>query len=204
MLKKFELSNIEKSSYHDLNKSQIYKQKAKNSIEKEFKFKVDRLPEDYDEKQEIKQYYLSKDALAIINNYFPSMIASDFNAIEEIRVRFSRSDINGDKIYLTLKSGEDKNRREIEREITFGEWEKLSKFAKKQINKSRYVKKVNGFNLEFDEYTHNETPLYTCEVETDLDEKYPDITQSLDLLGIHYKDVTELKEYKNAYLSLNL
>ena len=201
LFKQFSLENIKRTSYHDIKQSTLFKQNIKNNIEKEFKFKVDKLPKDYDEKQEIKQYYLSKDSLTFISNYFPLSMKNHLQDIEEVRVRFSKSDVNGERIYLTLKSNENQNRREIERQITFDEWKQVSKYAIKQISKTRYTKKLGGFNIEFDAYNFNDKNLYICEVETDSNHNYEKITQVLRSLDIKFKDVTALKGYKNSNLA---
>jgi len=197
--KQFDLVAISEESYYDLQKSYIFKQQTKSSIEKEYKFKVDKLPQGYDEKLYIKQHYLSNEALPAVLRLLPA--ETKISGIKELRVRFLKSESGNEKIFLTLKSGESQNRHEIERELTFSEWEKLKKYVSNTICKTRYKKQISGLVFEFDEYDIKDKKLYVCEVETNQKEDYAKITQTLNSLGLHFEDVTNLNQYKNASLA---
>ncbi|MEZ7890116.1 MAG: CYTH domain-containing protein [Candidatus Wallbacteria bacterium] len=120
-------------------------------IEKERKFKLKKLPENIDTVKcdKIEQYYLMPDENEKQEGY------------ESKRIRLK----NGIKATLTLKSAGLKERREIEKEISINEYEKLKKEAKKHISKIRYLWHYNDFNVEIDIF--NNIDLVMAEVESE-------------------------------------
>lgn len=180
--------------------------KHKNIFQKteiEFKFLVDSLPKQYDEKQKISQIYFKPNkVLALLKEIFDNVIITKLK-IARIRIITQ----NGKAKYLVnLKSNGLIIREEFEKEISKEVAFKLYKNNQiSRIEKTRYVVRKSGFTFEFDEYENLSYPLKTVEVEVEannLNQKRQKIITILnDEFNLKIKDVTFNVNYKNSNLA---
>lgn len=192
------LTDIQNMSYLEL-----LKEKSKTptiNIEKEYKFKVDKLPKTHMKKQEIIQFYFDfnnlKHHLLSINNTI------NFENVTSSRIRIIKE--NGKiKYFLTLKSSGTFSREEQEMELDEKTAKYLIKNAHSYIKKTRHILAKDGINFEFDEF---ENGLIFAEVEIK-DENiasYEKILKILNSLNINYTDVTNNPAYKNQNMALSI
>ena len=170
-------------------------------VEKEYKFLVDRLPnEKYDDKIYIVQYYFDvKDCTKILNNYL-NVKNAQLNDVKSVRLRIARKK-DGVKYILNAKSNGLFSRQEYECKISKEQLNNLlnniSTIGK--IEKIRYIFFRYGYNFEFDLYKNKN--LTICEIEVNNGNNYNEIVQILTKkFNLSVKEVTFDERYKNYNL----
>lgn len=173
-----------------------------NNKEIELKYLVDRLPDTYDKLIYIEQIYFIKNGKEdMINRLF---LGLDLNKISTYRVR-KLIDDNNKSFILTLKSkAESYTRDEYETLIDEESYNILKEKEESKIIKNRYIKTINNYKFEFDEYLNLKEKLYTLEVELESEENIDSITHDIEHIlssnGYTFKNVTFNNRYKNNNL----
>lgn len=169
--------------------------KKENSVEKEFKFVVNKIPSGISNKTQITQVYLDLEkTLPILEHIFNS----DLSNIKSARIRIAQKEKQS-KFYLTLKSSGGFEREEKEIEITKSlAWLILKDGIKAKLSKTRYVLNKNGTILEFDEFKNG---VKLVEVEVASVEDYKKVVKILTEMGLQFSDVTDDQNYKNENLA---
>ena len=137
----------------------------------------------------------------MINRLFPGL---DLNKISTYRVR-KLNDDNNKSFILTLKSkAESYTRDEYETLIDEESYNILKEKEESKIIKNRYIKTINNYKFEFDEYLNLKEKLYTLEVELESEENIDSITHDIEHIlssnGYTFKNVTFDNRYKNNNL----
>jgi len=151
-------------------------------VEKERKFKLNKMPDNIDLRSGIRleQYYL---------RLSQKETARGFD-VKRIRMHI-RPDGTG-KFYLTFKSRGLMERLESEKEISKEEFDSLKKTALKYISKIRHVYALNGFKIELDIFDGRD--LIIAEVESPEAEKFQP--------PCDWEEVTGDPAYQNVNLAL--
>ena len=172
------------------------------SKEIELKYLVSKIPENFNEKIYIYQKYFNPKGK---EEYLKSLFKDiDLNTINTFRLRTITK--NNKPIYiLTLKSkGINYSRDEYEIEINEKTYNLLNKDIESEIIKNRYIKLINNYKFEFDEYLNLKIKLITLEVEleteTNIEEDISKIETILNKLNISFENVTFDNRYKNSNL----
>lgn len=174
------------------------------NIESEYKYKINKIPNiNFEKIYEITQSYFESNELTnkILKDIFSKEINDEvFKEINTFRIR--KVIINKKTLYiLTLKTKGLCKRLEFEKEIPFNIYKKLLVYTNKTIIKNRYVKDIDGYTFEFDEYLNIIMDLITVEIETDInDTNTKKIENILNDLNIDYENITTEQKYKNKYL----
>ncbi len=192
------LTDIQNMPYLELLKAQS--KTATINIEKEYKFKVDKLPKALMKKQEIIQFYFDfnslKQYILKINNNI------NFENVTSSRIRIIRE--NGNiKYYLTLKSSGTFSREEQEIEVAEKTAKFLIKNAHSYIKKTRHIYAKDGINFEFDEFD-NGLIFAEIEIKDETIANYQKILKILNSINIKYTDVTNNQTYKNQNMALSI
>lgn len=180
------------------------KLKNKYNIETEYKFLVDKIPEEYDEKVAIIQYYFDKNLKKdLIINLF-KLNEAEFEELSTARLRV-RQTSGGTKYIVTVKSKGGLSRKEYEKEVSSSLYKKfVDNNVFSVIVKNRYYI-YREYCFEFDEYLNLRTKMYTCEVELHDQETNEMVVKKIqELLKRHFDinaiDVTNDHRYKNSNL----
>ncbi len=172
------------------------------SKEIELKYLVSKIPENFNEKIYIDQKYFNPKGK---EEYLKSLFKDiDLNTINTFRLRTITKN-NKPTYILTLKSkGINYSRDEYEIEIDEKTYNLLNKDIESEIIKNRYIKLINNYKFEFDEYLNLKIKLITLEVELKSEEKIEEdiskIETILNKLNISFENVTFDNRYKNSNL----
>lgn len=168
------------------------------NVETEYKYLISQIPKICKSPTHICQYYLSNNSITFLNNF----LNTNFNNEHSFRIR----NIDDKIFYLTIKSKGLLKRQEYEITIDEQMFNCLyKKYAINQIQKERYILLHNNLKYEFDSYKIPEK-LNTVEVEV----KHPNIETKeeienyLKYLGVRFKDITYLENYKNNNLARSI
>ncbi len=168
------------------------------NIEKEYKFKVDKIPNNLESKYIVQTYFNKEGKLDRIKSLFKDI---DINKIDTFRVRKTVVN-NKTKYVLTLKSKGDFERLEYETIISKEDYNFFTlNNVISCVIKNRYYLYENNLKFEFDEYLNLKDELYTCEIE--VDSNFNDMNLIFDVFNkynIKYEDITYKNEYKNSNL----
>ena len=156
------------------------------SKEIELKYLVSKIPENFNKKIYIDQKYFNpKGKEAYLKSLFLDI---NLNTINTFRLRTITID-NQISYILTLKSkGINYSRDEYEKEIDEKTYNLLNKDIESEIIKNRYIKLIDNYKFEFDEYLNLKIKLITLEVEleteTNIEEDISKIETILNNLNI--------------------
>lgn len=170
----------------------------------ELKYKVNKIPLQYNRKLLINQIYFDGlKYVEVLNKIFKNI---DLDLISTFRVRKIKEN-NNIKYVVTIKSkGISFSRFEFEREIDEKTFKLLSSEPLSEVKKNRYIVNQYGFIFEFDEYLNLKSDLITCEVEfqnEDVLKRDKSVVEKVfkELFEIEYLDVTFDNRYKNSNLT---
>lgn len=172
------------------------------SKEIELKYLVSKIPDNFNEKIYIDQKYFNPKGK---EEYLKSLFKDiDLNTINTFRLRTITKN-NKTTYILTLKSkGINYSRDEYEIEIDKKTYNLLNKDIESEIIKNRYIKIVDNYKFEFDEYLNLKIKPITLEVEleteTNIEEDISKIETILTSLNISFENVTFDNRYKNSNL----
>lgn len=177
------------------------------SIETELKYRVNKLPLNYDSSVSMLQsYFNGHNKKKEILDIFPDI---DFETISTFRTRIIRGkDITKFVLTLKTKSNDGYSRFEYEKEISEKEYYSLViNNTISVVMKNRYIVNKNNYKFEFDEYKNLKSDLITCEVELDnndldsIEKEKENIERILEEFGLEYIDVTMDYRYKNSNIT---
>lgn len=171
--------------------------------ENELKFLINNMSEEnlkkY-QKHDIKQSYLdikNENVKNLINKNFACQV--DFN-YSEARMRV----IDNKYCFLTLKSNETNQRKEMEKEIAIPLSRQFLPYVTKSLAKTRYlIKKANDMTVEIDFYKDRDL----CTIEIEYNDKLYAENNIKDYVSNNFeykyniKDITHDKNYKNVNLA---
>lgn len=170
--------------------------------EKEYKFLVDKLPnESCDDIKHIIQYYFDITSAIKILTQCLKLNSKQIKDIHSVRLRMEKT--HEKEIYiLNAKSNGLFLRQEYECKISKELSQNIIKNLKiiGKIEKERYVFFNSGYKFEFDIYKNKN--FITCEVEVKNNENYINIIKILTKkFNLNVKDVTMDEKYKNYNLT---
>lgn len=165
-------------------------------IEREYKFLIEKLPNDYDRKLDITQIYFKPTQKA-----FELLSIQPFKCSARIRIQTENLVT---KYILNIKGNGEIERLEFEKEISELDANKLiENNIVAYLKKTRYIINKDGLCFEFDEYKEDLLGLLTCEVEiSNLVISSELIKEKLEILfNIKSTDVSFDQKYKNTNLA---